>query len=356
MSKAHLSLLALLLLGAALLTACSNKGGTTSSTSRPRFRAAVVTDTGGINDMSFNANAWLGLQRAQKELGIEAKFVESKEQADYETNLRELADEGYDLIFAVGFLMKDAVDKVAPDYPKARFVLIDAEAARRPNAASIIFREQEGAYLIGALAGLTTRTGTLGFVGGMEVPVIKRFEAGYKAGAMTTRPGSRVLVKYTNNWVDIATGKEMALAEYNEGADIVFHASGRCGIGVINAARERGRGYYAIGVDADQDYLGCADPRNPKPPSRVLTSMLKRVDNCVFDLCKQAAGGRFTPGTHVFGVKEGGIDLSPMKYTKQDIPPAALAKISALRKQIEQGTLKPPADMKELQSFRAPAM
>lgn len=356
MHKSRLPLLALvLLIGAIGLSACS-KSATPTTAAKHKLRVAMVTDTGGINDMSFNANAWLGLQRAGKELGIDVKFVESKEQADYEANLRELAENGYDLVFAVGFLMKDATEKVAPAYPKAKFALIDSPTKPLPNVQSLVFREQEGAYLVGALAGAMNKTGTVGFVGGMDVPLIKRFEAGYKAGAATTRPGAKVLVKYTNNWVDIATGKEMALAEFNQGADIVFHASGRCGLGVIKAACERGKGFYAIGVDADQDYLGCADPRNPQAPSRVLTSMMKRVDNAVFSACQAAAEGKFVAGSRAYGLKEGGIDLSPMKYTRREIPPATLAKIEQLKKLIANGRLTPPADLDQLEHFQPPAL
>jgi basic membrane protein A len=338
------------------LSACSSNKTSTKTTTGHKIRAAVVTDVGGINDMSFNANTWIGLQRAQKELGIQAKFVESKEQADYEVNLRELADARYDLVIGVGFMMKDAVEKVAKECPNTKFVLIDAESKKLSNVQSQIFREQEVAFLAGALAGCMTKSGTIGFVGGMDVPVIQRFTSGYQAGAKTVRPDIKVLIKYTNNWVDIASGKELALSEFNQGADIVAHGAGRCGIGVINAAKERGQGYYAIGVDADQDYLGCKNLRQPAPPCRVLTSMMKRVDITVFDTCKQLIHGQFKAGSQTFGIKDGGLDLSPFKYTRKDIPDATLQKVSRLKQLIIKGQLKPPATPAQLDQFDPPVV
>ena len=311
-----------------------------------KIKAAVVTDVGGIGDLSFNAMAWEGLQRAGGDLGIEIKFLESKEQADYAPNLRKFAEQGYDLVFAVGFLMEDAVAQVAPKYPKTKFAIIDGNAPDLPNAAALKFREEEGCFLAGALAGAMSKTGTIGFIGGMQVDLIKRFECGYKAGAMTTRPDIKVLAAYTGKWDDPAKGTELALAQFGRGADIIFHASGSCGLGVIGAAKSKGKGYYAIGVDADQDYIA---------PGRVLTSMMKRVDNAVYSTCKSVVEGKFEPGDHVFGLKEGGVGLSPMKHTKQDVPPEVLAKIEALKALIVEGKLRPPKTEEELAAFKPPS-
>ncbi|HET6453013.1 MAG TPA: BMP family ABC transporter substrate-binding protein [Armatimonadota bacterium] len=304
--------------------------------------AAVVTDTGGIGDLSFNAMAWSGLQRAGKELGIDVKFLESKEQADYAVNLNQFAQQGYDLVFAVGFLMEDAVKETAPKYPKTKFAIIDGNAPHLPNAAALKFKENEGSFLAGALAASMSKTGKIGFIGGMEVDLIKRFECGYRAGAMTINPKVKVLTAYTGKWDDPGKGNELAMAQFGQGADIIFHASGSCGLGVIGAAKTKGPGYYAIGVDADQDYIA---------PGRVLTSMMKRVDNAVYSTCKSVAQHDFQPGDHVFGLKEGGVGLSPMKYTKKDIPPGVLAKIEKLRQQIIEGNIKPPATVEELKEF-----
>ena len=308
-----------------------------------KIKAAVVTDTGGIGDLSFNAMAWSGLQRAGKELGIDVKFLESKEQADYAVNLNQFAQQGYDLVFAVGFLMEDAVKETAPKYPKTKFAIIDGNAPDLPNAAALKFRENEGCFLAGALAASMSKTGKIGFIGGMEVDLIKRFECGYKAGAMTINPKIKVLSAYTGKWDDPGKGNELAMAQFGQGADIIMHASGSCGLGVIQAAKSKGPGYYAIGVDADQDYIA---------PGRVLTSMMKRVDNAVYSTCKSVVDGDFQPGDHVFGLREGGVGLSPMKYTKEDIPPEVLARVEKLRQQIIEGNIKPPATVEELKEFR----
>ena len=339
-------IVAVILLAVGLL-ACSGCPKPRPTEKPGRIKAAVVTDVGGIGDLSFNAMAWEGLQRAGRDLDIEVKFLESKEQADYASNLRRFAEQGYDLVFAVGFLMEDAVAKVAPKYPETKFAIIDGSAPELPNAAALKFREEEGCFLAGALAGAVSRTGTIGFVGGMEVPLIKKFECGYKAGAMTTRPGIKVLAAYTGKWDDPAKGTELALAQFAQGADIIFHASGSCGLGVIGAAKSKGEGYYAIGVDADQDYIA---------PGRVLTSMMKRVDNAVCATCKSVVEGKFVSGDHIFGLKERGVGLSPMKYTKEDVSPEILAKVERLRALIVAGKLAPPKTPDELKAFKAPKL
>lgn len=308
-----------------------------------KLRMAVVTDTGGIGDLSFNANSWAGLQRAGKDFGIDVKFLESKEQADYALNLSKFAEQGYDLVFAVGFLMEDAVKQIAPKYPKTKFAIIDGNAPDLPNAAALKFRENEGCFLAGALAASMSKTGKIGFIGGMEVALIKKFECGYKAGAMTINPKIKVLVAYTGKWDDPGKGNELAMAQFGQGADIIFHASGSCGLGVIGAAKTKGPGYYAIGVDADQDYIA---------PGRVLTSMMKRVDNAVYSTCKSVVAGDFQPGDHIFGLKEGGVGLSPMKYTKKDIPPEVLTKIESLKAQIIEGKIRPPSTIEELKEYK----
>lgn len=333
----------LLLLALLLVGGCARNTSTRKPDTGGRLKAAVVTDVGGIGDRSFNAMAWEGLKRAGKELDLETKFLESKEQADYATNLSRCAQQGYDLVFAVGFMMEDAVARVAPKYPKTVFVIIDGNAPKADNTAALKFREEEGCFLAGALAGMVSNTGKIGFVGGMEVPLLKRFEAGYTAGAKTTRKDAEVLVAYTGRFDDPAKGKELALAQFARGADIVMHASGSCGLGVIEAAKQKGKGFYAIGVDADQDHIA---------PGRVLTSMMKRVDNAVFLMCRDVVGGKFTSGDHIFGLRDGGVGLSPMKYTKQDVPAGDLEKIESLKKQVMDGGIKPPKSREELKGFK----
>ena len=314
----------------------------------------MVTDTGGIGDLSFNMMAWEGLQRAEKELGIVPNKIESQQVGDYANNLQRLAEKDCKLVIAVGYALEPAVKEVAARYPQTHFAIIDSAEPKAENVTGVIFHEEEGSFLAGALAGGMSKSGKLGFVGGQEIPLIKKFEAGYRAGIRTTNPSATVTAKYTNTWEDVAKGKELALSLFGGGADVIYHASGRCGVGVIEAARDQGPGFWAIGVDADQDYLGTADTKNPAPPSRVLTSMMKRVDNAVVALCKEAKDGKVAAGVRDLGVKDDGIGLSPMKYTKSEIPADLLAKVEKLKGQIAAGELKPPKTLAELEGWKAP--
>lgn len=335
-----------------LAAGCNGKSGTYQAPSEGGgggklkvFKAAQVTDVGGVDDKSFNHSAWVGLKRAERDLGIVPKYVESREQSDYKTNLSALADDKADLVFAVGYLMEDSIKEVAPNYPTVKFAIIDGSAPSIPNCVSLKFREEEGSFLAGFLAGKMTKTGAVGFVGGMEGALIKKFECGYIAGARTARPDIRVLSKYVGGWKDVAKGKEIALAEFKQGADIIFAAAGKGGLGVLGAANEKGPGFYGIGVDADQD---------GEHPGRVLTSMMKGVDTAVYDTVKAAKSGQWTAGEHVFGIKEGGVHLSEMKYTKKDVPPEVLTKIDEISKLISDGKIKVPTTDDELQNFQPP--
>jgi basic membrane protein A len=311
----------------------------------------MVTDVGGLGDQSFNDSAYRGLKQAEAELGVQVQVMESKEQSDYETNLSSLAEKGTDLVFAVGFMMTDSVKETAPQYPETNFAIIDGaisedDLKKLPNVTQIKFKEEEGSYLVGLLAGAMTRSNKVGFVGGQKSPLIEKFEAGYKAGVKTANPKAEVLVAYTDSFVDQAKGKEQALALFNKDADIVFHASGACGLGVIAAAKEKGEGFYAIGVDSDQDSVA---------PGRVLTSMMKYVDKAVFATVQDLKNGRIRHGTQVYGVKEGGVGLSPMTHTKDKVPPEVMAKVKKLQESIASGKLTIPDTLEKLKSFTPPA-
>jgi basic membrane protein A len=323
----------------------SNSATPTAPAGGKKLRIALVLDTGGVDDKSFNASAYAGLQRAQKELGVDGKYVESKVPADYKTNLTQFASQGYDLVFAVGYKMADALKEVAAQFPNVKFAIIDSEAPSLPNCAGLLFTEEQGCFLAGYLAGAVSKTHTIGFVGGEEIPLIKKFESGYRAGAMTANPVTKVLASYTGDWNDINKGKSQAQQEFGNGADIVFQAAGKAGQGVIEAAREKGSGYYAIGVDSDQDDIA---------PGRVLVSELKRLDNVVFDTVKDLTSGKFTTGNRRFDLKEGGVDISEMKYTKQEIPADVLKHLETARKMIADGTLKVPTTAAELNAFQPP--
>jgi basic membrane protein A len=326
-------------------TGTTNANEATAPTVGWKIKAGLVTDTGGIGDKSFNAAANAGLQRADQELGAEVKITESRQAADYVGNLSRFAQNGYDVVFAVGFLMQDALKQVAPRFPNVKFAIVDGDAPDLPNCVSLKFREEEGSFLAGALAGAVTKTNKIGFVGGMEVPLIKKFEAGYKAGAKTTNPKITFVDGYAGTWTDPQKGQELAISQMGAGADIIYHAAGQTGLGVITAAKNRGEGYYAIGVDRDQDDIA---------PGRVLTSMIKRVDNAVFDVCQAVAQNKFAPGARVFGLKDEGVGLSEMKYTKDKVPAQTLARVDALKQQIIAGTLKPPVTLDEMAAFEPP--
>lgn len=332
----------------AVVPACNSKNTTNAesrTTGTKSIKAAMVTDMGGIDDQSFNAAAWAGLQRAKTEHKIEGRFLESREQADYVTNLSRLAQQGYHIVFAVGFMMEDALAQVAPANPNTKFAIIDGKAPDASNCVALQFREEEGCFLAGYLAGKMTKTGAIGFVGGVESPLITKFEVGYIAGAKTARPDIRVVVKYVGSWDDNSKGKEAAEAEFRDGADIIFHAAGKAGLGVIDAAAEKGEGFYAIGVDKDQDSIR---------PGRVLTSMMKDVETAVFQTIGELIAGKWTPGTKVFGIKEGGVRLSEMKHTREKVPTGVLTKLQDLAQQIADGKLKVPTTEEDLQAFQPP--
>jgi basic membrane protein A and related proteins len=317
------------------------------------FRAALVFDTGGKDDKSFNASANAGLERAQKELNLGEngiKTVESHASADYKTNLTNFASQKYDVVIAVGFNMADAVKEVSAQFPNTRFAIVDSDAPEgSKNVAGLRFQEEQGCFLAGFLAASVSKTHKIGFVGGMKIPLIEKFEAGYKAGALTAGfdPSKQVTVTYVGDWDDLSKGKSQAKQQFDLGADIVFQAAGKAGLAVITEAKERGKGFYAIGVDQDQDYIA---------EGSVLTSMVKHVDTSVFDTIKDAKEGKFSPGNHVFGMKDGGVSLSEMKYTKQVVPADVLSKLDKLSKMITDGTVKPPATLAELASFKAPKL
>jgi len=348
---------AALLLGGCPASKTGSNGPTTPERSADRrvtgntgARAALAIDIAGVDDKSFNAASWSGLQRARTELGMgegSVKYVEAREVSDYKTNLAAFASQNYDLVFAGSYAFADALKEVAPQFPKVKFAIIDGDAPNLPNCASLQFRSQEGTYLAGYLAASMSKTRTIGFVGGKEIPIIKTFEAGYIAGAKTADPRVKVLRTYTGDWNDVSKGKSQATQQFANGADIVFHAAGKAGLGVIQATREKGAGFYAIGVDQNQDAIA---------PGRVLTSVLKRVDVATFDTVKRVNEGRFTPGKRVYGLKDGGVALTEMKYTRKNIPAAVLARLEKLSRMVAEGRVVPPSTPEAAAAFQAPKM
>ena len=308
----------------------------------------MVLDTGGVDDRSFNAAAVAGLKDAQKKLGLadaDIHYVESKDPSDYKTNLTNLAADNYDIIFAVGYKMSGALKEVAPQFTALKFAIVDAPAPDAPNCVGLQFKEQEGTFLAGFLAASVSKSKRIGFVGGEQIPLIEKFEAGYRAGAKVADPTVVVTSTYTGDWNDESKGRSQADQQFGAGADIVFQAAGKAGLGVIEAARARGKGVYAIGVDQDQDGIA---------PGVVLTSMVKHLDTAVSDTIQRVARGQFTAGTTIYGLKENGVGLSDMKYTRAVVPAGVLTKLDTIKQMIIDGKIAPPTTLKELAAFRSP--
>ncbi|MEX0766655.1 MAG: BMP family ABC transporter substrate-binding protein [bacterium] len=318
-----------------------------------KIRVGIVYDVGGRGDLSFNDMAFAGLERAQKDFGdrIETRDLEPTAGGENrEELLRLLAGEKYDLIFGIGFLFTDSIQRVAKDSTTTKFGLIDGfvpDLTADSNIVCLLFNEHEGSFLVGAAAALKSKTGTIGFVGGMKIPLIEKFEAGYIAGARYVRPNIRVLSDYAGTtgeaFRDPVKGKELALAQYDRRADIIYHASGGTGIGVFEAAVVKKR--LAIGVDADQSLTVKDDQRN-----QILTSMMKRVDVAVYETIKAFVEGRFQGGYRNLGLGEGGVGYAENDYNRSmiaDIKP----RLEELKSKITAGEIKVPASRAELTTF-----
>lgn len=301
----------------------------------------LVFDIGGRGDKSFNDAAYKGLERAKRELGVDFQTLETGEGSDREAAMRQLAAGGSQLVFGVGFLFSDDIRNLAGEFPNVKFACVDYTVkdgeTLPPNLVALKFNEEEGSYLVGALAALVSKTGKLGFVGGMQIPLIKKFEAGYHAGIRAVRPATQVLIKYAgttgNAFKDPTKGKELALAEYNQGADIIFHASGSTGLGVFEAAREKKK--LAIGVDSDQ---------YDEAPGVILTSMIKRVDTAVFDTIRDLQGGKWQGGVHEFGLGENGVGWVYDDRNRGLIPDAVKATVDSLEAEIKAGRITVPTE------------
>jgi basic membrane protein A and related proteins len=286
----------------------SSSSGTTSTAAAPAKKAVkvgLVTDIGGLNDRSFNSLANQGLEQSKKDLGATGRVLTSKSNADYVPNLSTLAQQKYDLVIGVGFLMADAVTTVAKKFPDTKFAIIDVDATslkgKPANVEGLLFKEQQSGYLAGYLAGLYAKDNnitTISSVGGQKIPPVDHYIAGYQAGAKAANPSIKTLNAYSQDFVDQAKCKEIALSQIARGSGVVFQVAGQCGLGALDAAKEKGK--QGIGVDADQAYLG----------DHVLTSAIKKVDVAVLDTVKQVQDDKFTGGTNTtFEVSNGGAGL-----------------------------------------------
>lgn len=299
--------------------------------------ATMVTDTAGIGDESFNDMAKAGGDRAAEELGIEFNVLESQTAADYVRNLTDSAESG-DLTVAVGFLLADAVTEVAAQYPDHKFAIIDT-VVEADNVVSYIFREQEGAFLAGAIAAAMSQSGQIGFVGGIRIPPVMRYEVGYVAGARSVNPDIEISIAYADDFEDPNLGKELSLAQYNNGADVVHAAAGRTGIGAFDAAKEQGEGFWVIAADQDQTELG---------PEHHLAAVVKGIDTGVYDSIEAVLNDAFQPTANNLGIADDGVSLGAIH---ESVPEDVVAMIDAYSAAIADGTIVPPVDDETLEAF-----
>lgn len=339
--------LAVIVLGV-LAAGCGRAGYSAEDPSRTRV--GIVFDIGGKDDRSFNAAAWAGVKCAEtgstpegKDCGkpalpIVLRDVEPGTPTGIEPAMRAFAERGYDLILGIGFAQAPIMEMVAREYPDIRFAIVDG-VSELPNVASLVFKEHEGSYLVGMIAARASKTGTLGFLGGMDIGLIHRFAKGYEEGARAVNPNIRVVSNYVgvtdSAWNNPGKGKEIALAQISKGADVIFTAAGNSGLGAFDAVEQAGTDNgrarrFVIGVDSNQNMV---------KPGFVLTSMVKRVDNVVYDIVRDVVDKRFTPGLHVFGLETDGVGYSLDEHNRPLIPGSTLDEVEAAKKKIIRGEI-----------------
>jgi len=289
----------------------------------------LVTDIGGLNDRGFNSLANQGLENAKSQLGVEGEVLESKSDADYIPNLSEFGQKGSNLVVSVGFLMTDATAQAAKAFPDSNFAIVDsAFDPAMPNAQGLLFKEQEAGCLVGVVGALTSKTGTITWVGGQKIPPVDRFIAGYEYCAQQANPDIKVSGSYSDDFVDQAKCKEIALDQISKGSDVVFQVAGGCGLGALDAAKQEG--VWGIGVDADQSFLG----------DHILTSAVKRVDVAVFKTIESVQNGTFTGGgVTTFGLAEDGVALGK---TSSDVSQETLDTVEEFKQKILNGEIDIP--------------
>ena len=332
------------LLSAMLLHGC---GSVPEKRADCRIKVGIVFDIGGKNDRSFNAAAWEGVRRAERELPICLYDVEPGNPTSIEPSMRAFAEKGFDLIIGVGFAQGPIMANVAKDYPGIHFAIVDGvifeDDGKTPkaNVASLVFREHEGSYLVGMIAAATSKTGTLGFIGGMDIPLIHKFETGFEEGARSVNPRIKVVDNYVGvtdaAWNNPGKGKELALSQINQGADIIFTAAGNSGLGAFDAVEQFGKGNDGI---ANKFVIGVDSNQNGVKPGYVLTSMVKRVDNAVFDVVKEVLEGKFAGGFHVFGLDKDGVGYAMDNNNRSLIPATLIERVESAKSRIVSGEIK----------------
>ncbi len=328
---------------------CSSPGY--GAEDRSKIRVGIVFDIGGKDDRSFNAAAWAGAKCAatgnwpdgkscgKQAFSIVLRDIEPGNPTSIEPAMRAFAERNYDLIIGIGFAQTPIIESVAKDYPNIRFAVVDGVSSL-PNVASLVFKEHEGSYLVGTMAAKTSKTGTIGFLGGMDIGLIHRFKEGYEEGARSVNPNIRVIPNYVGvtdaAWNNPGKGKEIALAQISKGADVIFTAAGNSGLGAFDAVEQAGKQngratHYVIGVDANQNMV---------KPGFVLTSMVKRVDNAVYSIIEDVVNQRFKAGFHVYGLSEDGVGYAMDENNKDLVTPEMLQVAEEAKKKIIAGEIK----------------
>lgn len=337
----------ILLILSSMILAVSSCSTATEAQKNCQIRVGIVFDIGGKNDRSFNAAAWEGVVRAERDMPICLHDVEPGNPTSIEPAMRAFAERDFDLIIGVGFAQGPIMANVARDYPNIKFAIVDGvimeEDGKTPrqNVASLVFREHEGSYLVGMIAAEKSKTGVLGFVGGMDIPLIHRFAKGYEEGAKSINPNVRVVTNFVgvtdSAWNNPGKGKELALSQIGQGADVIFTAAGNSGLGAFDAVEQYGRNpqgeanKFVIGVDSNQ---------NAVKPGFVLTSMVKRVDNAVYDVVKEVLENRFQGGFHVFGLDKDGVAYAVDEHNQNLIPQDVIQKVEEAKAKIVAGDIK----------------
>ncbi|MBN2229021.1 MAG: BMP family ABC transporter substrate-binding protein [Candidatus Thorarchaeota archaeon] len=316
-------------------------------------RVAIVFATGGLGDKSFNDAAYDGAVMARTDFGWNFTYAEPTQISEYEGFLRDFSEAGvYDLIISIGFDQADALNETAAEFPNQKYAIVDM-VVDQPNVASLVFDEHEGSALVGAIAGLTTVSDKVGFIGGLDIPLINKFAAGYVWGADHVNDGVNYTIAYTNDWVDTTAGQNLADAMYTAGTDVIFAAAGRSGLGVFTSAKNNNdtTGFpnplWAIGVDSPQMYLGCANTNDPEPPTVGLTSMLKRVDIAVYSTIQKVMLGTFAAGINVFNLANNGLGYE-VNEELLTLPSSVITAVEELKAGIIAGTYTVPSNLTAL--------
>ena len=321
-----------------LSVGCTNKNGA-DDVSEKVYKIGMITDTGGVNDESFNQSTWEGLQKAEEKYGkdkVQVKYLESNQDADYAPNIETFVEEELDLIIGVGYKTADAIEKAATNYPDIQFAIVDHSYENQPeNVTSLVYEDNTASYLTGLIAGKMTKTNKVAYIGGMQSVVLDRFEYGYKAGVRAANPDCEVIARYANSFNDSALGKSIANQMHKDGVDVIFTAAGAVGTGAIEAAKENNK--MAIGVDTDQNDLA---------PNNVITSAVKNIDVSVIDLVGKLIDGTYEGGQVVVNTLEsGGVGIA--ETTDKNVPQDILDYVEQESKKIKEGQIIVPENAEQ---------